>query len=126
MRKLGSIFALVLLTFFLAAYAFAEPDPADIPKLEAAIKLEQLPGWSPRLPALSGYVRYYASSTRGGEKVILGELVIPSINRGQPGFHLVSSKRSFPLIYDGGCAVVNLVYSIQQQKVLSIQCNGVA
>jgi len=30
------------------------------------------------------------------------------------------------MISDGGCAVVNLVYSVRQQKIVSIGCNGFA
>jgi hypothetical protein len=99
---------------------------ADIAKLEAGIKLETLPRWDARLPPLSGYARYYAGSTMNNEKVILGELVTPLGSAYKPGIHIVESKRTFPTIYDGGCAVINLVYSLKLQKIVSIGCNGFA
>ena len=102
------------------------PGDADIAKLEASIKLETLPRWDARLPPVSGYARYYAGSTMNDEQVIFGELLIPFGSSDKPGIHIVGNKRAFPTIYDGGCAVINLVYSPKQRKILSIGCNGFA
>lgn len=102
------------------------PNEADIAKLEAGIKLEKLPRWDARLPSLNGYARYYAGSTMKGEQVIFGELVTPLGSASKPGVHIVENKRTFPEIYDGGCSVINLVYSLKQQKIVSIGCNGFA
>lgn len=102
------------------------PSEADISRLEAGIKLETLSRWDTRLPSLSGYARYYAGSIMKGEKVIFGELVTPLGSAYKPGIHIVENKRTFPTIYDGGCAVINLVYSLKQQKIVTIGCNGFA
>lgn len=113
----------------LSAFTNAEswtPKEAEIAKLESNINLEALPHWNKRLPPVSGYARYYAGSTRNDEQVILGELVVPLGAGYKPGIHIVANKKDFPLIDDGGCAVINLVYSLKQQKIVSIQCNGFA
>jgi hypothetical protein len=103
------------------------PSDAEIAKLESGVQLEQLPRWnSGHLPALSGYTRYYTGSTVEGERVIFGELVIPLSSQQHPGVHIVGSKKDFPMIFDGGCSVVNLVYSVKEQKIKSIGCNGYA
>jgi hypothetical protein len=102
------------------------PSDPDIAKLEACIKLEKLPRWDARLPPLSGYARYYAGSTVNGEQVIFGELVTPSGSGFKSGIHVLGSKRELPTIWDGGCAVINLVYSPNRQKIVSIGCNGFA
>jgi hypothetical protein len=103
------------------------PNSAQIAKLEASVKLEQLPNWKTQhLPSLTGYARYYTGSTQGGEQVILGELNVPFGSREQPGVHIVKNESGFPSIYDGGCAIIHLVYSVKQQKVVSIGCNGFA
>jgi len=103
------------------------PTESDIARLEAGIKLEAIPRWDKRLPSLSGYARYYAGSTANGEQVIDGELVVPvGAAAYKPGIHILQSKQRFPMIFDGGCAVIHLVYSVRQQRITSIRCNGFA
>jgi hypothetical protein len=63
--------------------------------------------------------------------VILGELVLGDMRASgagaqTAGVHKVSSRTHFPQIFDGGCAVVNLVYSVEKQRIVSIKCNGYA
>ena len=135
-KTLGKLLSLATLVVGLVvgfagiiAMAYAQswtPGDADIAKLEAGVKLATLPRWDVRLPSLSGYARYYAGSTMNGEQVIVGELVTPLGSAYKPGIHIVGNRRTFPMISDGGCAVVNLVYSVRQQKIVSIGCNGFA
>ena len=58
--------------------------------------------------------------------MIRGELVIPTGPEMKLGIHVVGSEKDFPLIFDGGCAVVNIVYSVEQEHVISLKCNGYA
>jgi len=98
------------------------PRDAEIAALEATIKLDQLPHSKEELPRpLSRYARYYTAAWNG-ERTILGELVLMDT----PGVYVVSSRSYFPKIFDGGCAVVNLVYSVPKQRMVSIKCNGYA
>jgi len=102
------------------------PSDAGIAEVEASIKLDQLPYWKiSNLPSLAGYERYYAGSrNERGEKLIFGELIAPLNSKSKPGIHMVARKSDFPVIYDGGCAIINLVYSLKEQKIISIECNG--
>jgi hypothetical protein len=88
--------ALVIAASAYAANAQAwTPNSAQIAKLEASVKLEQLPNWKTQhLPSLTGYARYYTGSTQGGEQVILGELNVPVPfgSREQPGVHIVKNE----------------------------------
>jgi hypothetical protein len=107
------------------------PTDAEIAKLEAGIKLETLPHLEASLPPLSGYARYYIGTTRDGtedgEPVILGVLVTPDLSPShKAGIHVVENTWDLPAFYDGGCSIINLVYSPRQQKIESIQCNGLA
>jgi len=101
------------------------PDDAQIAKLESSVKLEQLPYWKAQhLPALNRYSRYYLGSSVNGERVILAEFVLGFDAKQGPGTHVVAGKRDFPVIMDGGCSVINAVYSLREEKIISMQCNG--
>jgi hypothetical protein len=107
------------------------PDAATIAKFEAAI---HIPDWgrstefpNGHVPAVSEYARYYAGDISpngsGGRRIVFAELVVlgPGV---QPGTHLVSTIAGFPQISDGGCTVVNLIYDVDQDKVIGLRCNG--
>lgn len=115
---------------FAVAIVFAAPNNwtptgTQIADLESNIKLDQLAWWKiSKLPSLSGYERFYAAGTLKGEKVILGELVLADSSKRPPGIHVVSNAKEFPMISDGGCAIINLVYSVGRKTITSIGCNG--
>jgi hypothetical protein len=101
------------------------PSLAQVSEVEASIKLDKLEYWKiSKLPSISGYERYYTGIDSSGEKLILGELVLPAVTRGKATIHIVSSRRNFPMIDDGGCSVINLVYSERLKAITSISCNG--
>ena len=103
------------------------PSDAQIAKLEAKIKPEQLaPLKGGRLHPLSEYERFYAGMTLKGDNVIFGELLLADSPRQQPGIRIVASKRNFPVIFDGGCAVIHLTYSMKTGAIVSFECNGFA
>jgi hypothetical protein len=120
---------IILGVVFISLSGFASsqswtPSVAEITKLESAIKLDKLAYWKiSHLPPLVGYERYYAGSTLRGEKMIFGELVAPWDSKQKPGIHVVARKHDFPVIMDGGCGIINLVYSVKEQRIVSIQCN---
>ncbi len=101
------------------------PTDTQITELESHIRLDQLAWWKiSKLPSLSGYERFYAAGTSKGEKLILGELVLADSSKRRPGVHMVLSTREFPMISDGGCAVISLAYSVSSKSITSIKCNG--
>jgi hypothetical protein len=103
------------------------PDAATIAKFEAAI---HIPDWgrsdaypNGHVPMVSEYARYYAGDNSNGRRIVFAELVV--LAPGAPsGTHLVATIADFPQISDGGCTVVNLIYDVDQDKVIGLRCNG--
>jgi hypothetical protein len=77
-----------------------------------------------RLPngahALDSYVRYYAIEGAGERREVRGVLVK---RKNQTGVHLVKAN-ALPVLFDGGCGVVNVRYSPREKKFLQVACNG--
>jgi len=70
---------------------------------------------------LSSYVRYYAGEIANQKRFVKGVFLYKTV----PGrVEIVESDR-LPQVFDGGCSVVNLVYSVDEQRVISIFCQGV-
>ena len=72
---------------------------------------------------LPGYERFYAGHVSNGDRVILGELIVP-FDKEKPGIHIVHSPKNFPMVSDGSCSVVHVVYSEKQKTITSLTCNG--
>jgi hypothetical protein len=130
MKKIG-IVQLILaaaVTTTLGATPGWTPDAATISKLESNIK----PGDIPKLgsghrPIVTEYARYYAPYMAGDHRMIRGELVRPMGSNMKPaGIYVVDSEKDFPLIFDGGCSIVNLVYDVETARLVSLKCNGYA
>jgi hypothetical protein len=121
-----------VLSFALAELsANAQVASLDIPsiqKLEASIKPSDYPKWwyigSPR--NLADYARYYAEYVEKGHRVIAGEFVqhVGLPDEKAPGIYIVRSRKLFPMIDDGACSVVNVLYNADSGKLLSLKCNG--
>ncbi len=102
------------------------PDLSTIKKLEAGIQPGDFPGRSGIPGNIEGYARYYAGDTDNGHRVISGEFLRLNFGEGAAGIHILSDRRKFPVIFDGGCGVINFVYDLDSGKILSVRCNGVA
>jgi hypothetical protein len=80
----------------------------------------QLP---PEAGELQQYARYYAFD---GESVI-GTYMSSGENDPLRGKRLwLADRRDLPILMDGGCAVVNVVYDPPTQRVENTFCNGQA
>jgi len=100
---------------------------ATINKLEAAVHPDLYPKWGGKVHELSDYARYYAGYTKGGHRMIAGEFVTQRwANQKTAGVYIVANRGKFPVIYDGGCGIVNLVYDADTSRLVSFECNGVA
>jgi hypothetical protein len=110
------------------------PDAVTIAKLESSIREGDIPRWgsstkypSGPSPLVTEYARYYTADTANGQRVILGEFVIPfGSEEKPPGIYVVKSKKGMPRIVDGGCGIVHVVYAVETGRILSLRCNGVA
>jgi hypothetical protein len=106
-----------------------KPDDSDISKLESKIKLSDIANsHPPDAPlALSGYARYYLADIVDGRQMIRGEFVRPYGFPSKPvGIYVVSRLRDFPVIFDGGCSVVSVLYDVEAARIVSLKCNGYA
>jgi len=102
------------------------PEMATINKIEATVHSDGHPRRGGKVHELSDYARYYTGYTKGGHRMIAGEFVAQQIAREKAGVYIVANRRKFPVIFDGGCGIVNLVYDADTSKLLSFECNGEA
>lgn len=99
------------------------PTRGEIARLEAGLKLPESPSTS---GPLKDYERYYAGIVRNGHRMIHAEFVALGIGPEARGQVHVTSEDKFPVIMDGGCGVVNLLYDVESNRVVHIGCNGLA
>ncbi len=119
-----------------------EPDiglrPLTVRRMEAGLHMP--PGAAP----LRRYVRLYTLDRAAtvddlpvttvrddvvlpeGRKIVVGVLVLPSMFRnarlGAPGVHIVE-KSEMHQFFQGGCAVVNVVYDLSAKHTIASWCN---
>jgi len=129
MKKRLMVASVVVLGFapsFIHAQAWS-PDMAMLQKLESNIQPSAYPKWgyAGKVPDLTNYARYYAGYTRGAHRLIAGEFVLSEFSAEKaPGIYVVANEKKFPMIYDGACGVVHVVYDQDSGKILSLTCNG--
>ena len=102
-------------------------DAAIISKLESNIKPSDIPlRYLPaHPPIIAQYARYYFGYKADNHRMIRGELILPFRSKMKPaGIYVVGSQREFPTIFDGGCAVIHVVYDVEAGHMISLQCNG--
>ncbi len=87
-------------------------------KITLALKLELPKGARP----LKDYVRYYSEISENG-KVFIDATFVYDVTGG--GIVIVGPAER-PSIFDGGCDVVTMRYSVEHKAVISIACNGLA
>lgn len=104
------------------------PDMAMLHKLEAQIQSGDFTRlYGGPVPVAAKYARYYTATIQSGKPVILGEWVWPYDSKEKPaGIYPVATRLQFPIIMDGGCSIINFVYDIKANRILSAECNGVA
>ncbi len=102
-----------LVIFLLLAMAACAPTSAEKIMADIEQKVQMPKGAS----ALTRYRRYYYIN----KKNIVGTYVL-SANPGREW----RRKDQDILILDGGCTVVNVVFSIEKNRIVYTYCNGVA
>ena len=86
------------------------PETRFMDLIEATIELP------PGANELDRYTRTYMF----GERKVLAIYT----SYGQPGRVWVSRPADFPIVFDGGCSVVNVVYDLKTQLFTQVACNG--
>ena len=99
------------------------PTRADVARIEAGLKLPTVP--TPSGP-LKDYERYYAGIVQNGHRMIRAEFVALGVDPQARGQVHITSEDKFPVIMDGGCGIVSLLYDVEAGRVVSIGCNGLA
>ena len=130
MRKLW--IALIVLGTCIAGSIHAQssvwtPDTLLISKLEATIQPGDFPKWGyvGHPPIATDYVRYYTGTMTHGHRMISGEWVLLHItDKKRAGIYVVRSEKDFPIVYDGSCGIVHVVYSVETGHLVSLTCNG--
>lgn len=69
---------------------------------------------------LSSYVRYYAQHTLGKNLYIVATFV----KKESAGKIEIVDFQQIPQLFDGGCDVIKLRYSVSEKKIVSLLCNG--
>ena len=69
---------------------------------------------------LTKYVRYYAQHTVNSHSYVVATFV----RRESKGRIEIVDFNLLPQVFDGGCDVIKLRYSVTQEKVVSFLCNG--
>jgi len=44
--------------------------------------------------------------------------------KSQQGIYVVANSKAFPMISDGACSVVHVLYDADESKLISLTCNG--
>jgi hypothetical protein len=119
---------LIIALFTLASFATKAserewtPDTKDIAKLESVVDLSKAKHIESSPPApLAQYTREYAGVWSNGRRMIRGAFLL-----GAPTGVRIVPEKSLTQILDGGCSVINLLYDAEADKILWIDCNGVA
>lgn len=100
----------------LSAYEGADLSEAQLRDAIAYIeKTIKLPEDSDPLEA---YGRYYTQ-----HKGIVHAVFTKGWGRFTPGVHIVPTYNDLPLIFDGGCSVIDVIY-IPQTKAITARCHG--
>lgn len=86
-------------------------------KIEASLLLPE------RAYPLTSYVRYYAQQKNGQNNYIIGAFVRKN---GEEGGIKIVNYKDLPIIFDGGCSIIDMVYSVNKRKVVSLMCHGEA
>ena len=73
------------------------------------------------LPAGAHELEKYTRTYMFGERKVLAIYT----THGRSGRSWVSRPADFPVIFDGGCSVVNIVYDLETRSFLRVACNGV-
>jgi hypothetical protein len=128
MRRLFAAAVCLIAIASLALPAAAQswtPDLKTVTALDVSVKV---PGGYGRAPIpLKKYLRYYAGATVNGRRMIRGEFVLFNAfdSSKRPGVYIVAED-GLPVVFDGGCTVVNLLYDLKTARIVEISCNGIA
>lgn len=92
----------------------SQPSLVDIDNIETLLVMPE------RSYPLTSYKRYYAKVIIENDDYIVGTFKYDNIC---PGV-LITSYSDFPIFLHGGCNIVNLKFSVKDNKIIAIRCGG--
>ena len=103
---------------------FWTPSQTQVARLETLVKPK---GLTRKIRALGEYDRAYAGTTVSGRKIVEGRWALHGWTGAIPAPNpKIVSFDALPDILDGGCGVVTVMYDVATDKIVLLQCNGVA
>ena len=84
--------------------------PDDIRRVESSLTMP--PGAKP----IASSDRFYATTTRNGRALISGVFLLNDTEPHRPPVVRIVERNDMPMILDGGCAVVHVLYDIPGRK----------
>ena len=108
-----------------SAVACSQPSPADIMNM-----IEQRVRMPSGAFALNQYARFYAESSRPGSVVGVYVRYVDRANKiytERRGRRIwLNTYRDLPVVKDGGCSVVTIIFEPATKRMVSVRCNGEA
>jgi hypothetical protein len=93
-----------------------QPSLATIKKIESQLKLPK------SAYSLKRYKRFYAGEIVDGKKVIVGIFLFNGKVRGVE----ITDLLHMPVVFDGGCSVLDFKFLIDENQVALLECHGEA
>jgi len=140
--KRPAVLAVILLVLVIYTVFRAVPERSYVDRLEAQLDNYPVEGLGDASLRVAGYVRYYADvrprtpadlrvsvppslSLPRDRALIVGVLLRPAADprKGPPGIHRVRIAE-LPIIGDGGCDAIDVVYDPKQDSILDARCHG--
>lgn len=110
------------------------PEQVDFRGLESSLKeylaadmsSPTVTGIAPRslLADFNGYDRQYSGFVRNGVQYIV--CCLYSFSEGSSYVYAGPSEERFPLVLEGGCGIVTVVFEADSKTLVHIHCHGVA
>ena len=120
-RRITSLFAGTFILSGLASMGCAAAESAWTPDRTVIEEIEHAVSLPAEAKPIVQYSRYYAGAVRHGIRVVVGIWIT-----GLDVSRIVPSAADLPVIYDGGCGIVNIEYDVKRHRFVKVYCNGVA
>lgn len=120
-----SAVAFFSLLFLSSRLAFTE-ELAWTPNAQSISEIEQILELPSKDAKLEEYVRHYWGTMENGVAILNGQFHLPWGDEEKPNTIHINDPDGPPMIFDGGCSVVNLRWNMRLKKLIAIWCNGVA
>lgn len=96
------------------------------PNAQRILEIEQSLELPSKDTKLEEYVRHYWGTMENGVAILNGQFHLPWGDEEKPNTIHINDLGGPPVIFDGGCSVINARWNMKLKKLIAIWCNGVA